>query len=206
MTGSLLPPNAQPGDRTLEAVTARIGDIAEGLPAIWNPASCPVNLLPWLAWGLSIDIWDQDWSEGVKRELIADAIARQRRKGSVGAVREVLDAFDANLSLHEWFAQATPQAPYTFEIRLPVEPGTGSAALIERVADQVVRVKPARAHFTVAQTLRAQAEVGVLAVARAAVTRRINFGQAGPIDWTGCLLTEHGEPLFTEAEQRLEPG
>lgn len=200
---SLQPPNAPPGDRAIEAAVAVRVPRGLDMLALWNPATCPADLLPWLAWGLSIDIWDAEWSEQTKREMISDAIARQRRKGSVAAVREVLEAFDVGLTLHEWFDQGLP--PFTFEVRLPVEDGlTGAAAFIEKVADQVTRVKPARAHFTVAQSIQAGADLGIVGAARAASAIRLDVSEAPPVSWAGVLLTEDGEPLFTEGDERLE--
>ncbi|WP_438852495.1 phage tail protein I [Brevundimonas nasdae] len=200
---SLQPPNAPPGDRAIEAAAAAQIPLGLDLRTVWDPATCPAELLPWLAWGLSIDIWDADWSEASKRMHIAQAISRQRRKGSVAAVREVLDEFEVDLTIHEWFDEGLP--PFTFEVRLPVEDSlTGAAALIEKVADHVTRVKPARAHFTVAQTLEAGADLGMVAVARAASAVRLDMAEAAPVSWAGVLLTEDGEPLFTEGDERLE--
>lgn len=200
---SLQPPNAPPGDRAIEAAVALRVPRGLDMLSLWDPATCPADLLPWLAWGLSIDIWDAEWSEQTKRDMISDAIARQRRKGSVAAVREVLDAFDVGLSLHEWFDQGLP--PFTFEVRLPVQDDmTGAAAFIEKVADQVTRVKPARAHFTVAQSIQAGADLGIVGAARAASAIRLDVSEAPPVSWAGVLLTEDGEPLFTEGDERLE--
>jgi phage tail P2-like protein len=50
---------------------------------LWNPQTCPLPALPWLAWTLSVDTWDTDWTEERKRAITAGAIAAQRRKGSV---------------------------------------------------------------------------------------------------------------------------
>ncbi|NBW10483.1 MAG: phage tail protein I [Caulobacteraceae bacterium] len=201
---SLQPPNAKPGDRAIEAAAARVADVPVTFFSLWNPETCPPELLPWLGWGLSIDVWDAAWSEQTKRDLIADAIPRQQRKGSVAAVEEVIDAFDVGLTLHEWFQHTTPLPPYTFEIRLPVEDSlTGAAAFIEKVADQVVRVKPARAHFTVAQTLTTASDLGVIGAGRAASAVRLDTLEAPRTHWTGVLLTEDGEPIF-DGDLRLE--
>ncbi|WP_292065997.1 phage tail protein I [Brevundimonas sp. UBA7664] len=201
-TPVLQPPNTRKGDRALELASARLAAVPVVFPVVWNPETCPADLLPWLGWGLSIDIWDPAWPEETKRQMIAQAIERQRRKGSVAAVREVLDAFAVGLSIHEWFNTGLP--PYTFEVRLPVEGGeTPLASFIEKVADQVVRVKPARAHFTVAQTLDLAAEVGLLAVGRAAAAHRMEMAEAADVDWSDHLLTSDGEPLFTEDGEPL---
>ena len=205
---SLLPPNAPAGDRAIERATARLGAIPLELSRLWDPETCPVELLPWLGWGLSIDIWDRDWTEAQRRRHVAEAIERQRRKGSVRAVREVLEAFDAGLSLREWFAVTPNLPPHTFEVWLPVVEGPAStAAFVEKVADQVVRVKPVRSWFTIAQVLAADGVVGVLGVGRAAAASR-HAGEMiiedASADWADVLLTEYGEPLFTEADTRLE--
>lgn len=202
---SLQPPTVAPGDRHIEASIARLAAVPVTFANVWDPATCPADLLPWLAWGLSIDVWDPDWSEEFKRLMIAEAIPRQRRKGTVAAVREVLDAFGVGLTIHEWFDQFVPLAPYTFEVRLPVEGGeTATAALIEKVADQVVRVKPARAHFTVAQTMTTAGGVGALAAARLAAALRLGLSEADYIDWSDIIQTEDGEPIVTEAGSGLE--
>lgn len=204
-TPVLQPPKVGKADRSLELATARLAAVPVTFDRVWDPATCPASLLPWLAWGLSIDVWDPEWSEATKRQMIAEAVARQRRKGSVKAVREVLDAFGVGLQLIEWFDLPDQLPPYTFEVRLPVEGGeTILASFIEKVADQVGRVKPARAHFGVAQTLDAAADVGVIAYARAAVSRREDVSQAPEVSWANNILTEAGEPLFDEDEPLFE--
>jgi hypothetical protein len=56
--------------------------------AVWSPDDCPLDLLPWLAWGLSLDNWSTDWPESIKRERVRKAIAIARRKGTaIGALR-----------------------------------------------------------------------------------------------------------------------
>ncbi|ENH2777245.1 phage tail protein I, partial [Escherichia coli] len=35
-----------------------------------NPDLCPVGLLPWLAWEMSVDTWNDTWSEEKKRAAI----------------------------------------------------------------------------------------------------------------------------------------
>lgn len=90
MIKSLLPPNATALERALEEVTARAAQVAVPVEDLWNPQDCPAAVLPWLAWALSVDVWDASWSEDVKRTVIAESIAIHRRKGTVWAVREAL--------------------------------------------------------------------------------------------------------------------
>lgn len=89
----LLPPNATPLERNLVAATARISDVPLKIRESWNPDTCPLELLPWLAWALSVDEWRSDWTEENKRSVIKSAFDVQRRKGTVGSVKTVRDAF-----------------------------------------------------------------------------------------------------------------
>lgn len=87
---SILPPNATALERDLEATTARVGDVPTPLADLWRPQSCPLALLPWLAWALSVDVWDPAWSEAQKRDTVARALAMHQKKGTPWAVKEAL--------------------------------------------------------------------------------------------------------------------
>lgn len=62
------------------------------LLSIWNADTCPLNLLPYLAWALSVDEWDNTWSEGRKRSAIKAAREIHRHKGTPGGVLAALAA------------------------------------------------------------------------------------------------------------------
>ncbi|WP_419779821.1 phage tail protein I [Maridesulfovibrio sp.] len=87
----LLPISATPQERALSEVTGnRIESIPVPIRDLWNPWKCPLELLPWLAWALSVDWWDDAWSEDVKRKMVAGSIAIHRHKGTPWAVKEYL--------------------------------------------------------------------------------------------------------------------
>ena len=86
----LLPPNRTPLEAALDRTTSRLGDVPVPIKDLWSPNRCPVALLPWLAWALSVDEWDSDWPEARKREAIAASIEFHRYKGTVWSVREAL--------------------------------------------------------------------------------------------------------------------
>ena len=87
MMATLLPPNATPLERALEADGAQLGDIPVPIDTLWIPETCPAALLPWLAYSVSVDLWNPDWPESVKRQVIAAAFDVHRIKGTLGAVR-----------------------------------------------------------------------------------------------------------------------
>ena len=92
MPKSLLPPNATQLERDIEQVTAAKYDMPVPIRDIWNADTCPSSVLPWLAWAMSVEPWDADWSEQQQRQVIKASIGLHAQKGTVAAVRQVLQA------------------------------------------------------------------------------------------------------------------
>lgn len=206
---TLLPPNVTPLERALEAAAARIADVPAPLEPLWNPATCPPELLPWLAWGVSVDFWDPDWSIDTKRTAVADSISRHRRKGTPAAIDTVLTYFDELLELVEWHQTLPRGRPHTFDIVSPtlVENGVAvggervTAAFVETVVREVGRVKPLREHFRFVQSLVADTTVFIAGAAAVHGFDRFDglcLHDPSP-RWPSLLLTEQGEPLQDEA-------
>lgn len=112
----LLPYNATDQERALEDTTARISDVSVIVREIWNPDTCPSNVLPWLAWAFSADDWDTNWSDEQKRQVIKESVYSQRIKGTIGAVTRQLAALGYQIQILEWFQQSPQGAPYTFDV------------------------------------------------------------------------------------------
>lgn len=114
---SLLPPNASRVERLIEEVFAeRLELIGDAIADSGDPATCPANLLPWLAWARSVDVWRPTWSERTKRAVIAASLIVHRQRGTVAAVKAALNAMDARVELLEWFK--TGGAPFTATARI----------------------------------------------------------------------------------------
>lgn len=92
MTETLLPNNATPQERALDLTTARVGDVGAPLRQLWDPETCPADLLPWLAWALSVDEWEPEWPEDRKRNVIAASVQVHRKKGTRAAVVQAVAA------------------------------------------------------------------------------------------------------------------
>jgi phage tail P2-like protein len=89
---NLLPPNATAQEHALDDSMARLGAVQIGIVKLWNPQTCPANLLPWLAWALSVDEWDETWSEQQKRAMVAASYDVHSHKGTPYAIRRALAA------------------------------------------------------------------------------------------------------------------
>jgi len=205
---SLLPPNATDAERAVEdAMRADIDLSAIG--DLWNPATCPVVVLPFLAWGLAISRWDPEWTVPEKRAAIADAIPFHRRKGTRAIVREVLDRFHPLLQIAEWWETSPRGDPHTFEIRAPAADIPASFLTSETAAAiirDVASVKPVRSHFTFVQSLEAQALGWMAGGANLATFSRTALEAAHDDDpiWAQLLQSEDGEPLSDDDGEFLE--
>lgn len=178
---SLVPVNATVLERALEQVTRRLDLIPAPIRDLWNPETCPVRFLPWLAYALSIDTWDPNWSEAIKRSIVATAIDIQRRKGTSESVRRMVAAFGGSIALREWWQLDPPGTPHTFELVLTLNGQGGqpaTEAFVNQVIDEVARTKPVRSHFDFTQGVSAEAGLGIAAAARAAVFVRLQLQEA----------------------------
>ena len=100
---SLLPPNASTQEVSMEETVSRISDIPTPLRDLWNADTCPASLLPWLAWTFAVGEWSTDWTDSQKRALIKSSVETHLKKGTVGAVRRIVDSFGAGFALKEWW-------------------------------------------------------------------------------------------------------
>ncbi|HBQ9157464.1 TPA: phage tail protein I [Klebsiella pneumoniae] len=100
------------------AACASISDLSVPLRDLWNPWKCPVKFLPYLAWAFSVDRWEETWSETEKRQAVSDAFWIHQRKGTVAAVRRVIETLGYSMTLQEWWKVADPAGTFRLEIDL----------------------------------------------------------------------------------------
>ena len=95
----ILPNNKTPFEDVLDKVGGgRINALpAELIKTVIDPYSIPLALLPWLAWGLRVNIWSEDWPEAYQRWVVATEVDRHRIKGSLGGIAAYLQLVNADL-------------------------------------------------------------------------------------------------------------
>jgi phage tail P2-like protein len=147
----LLPPSASTTERAIETVIAeRTVGIAAPIADLWNVDTCPVDLLPWMAWAFSVEVWDHAWPEDVKRAVIRGSVQVHRLKGTKGAVVQALASLGVEGNVSEWFEYGGD--PYTFRIDALIEEvfeaGFNVNLQLANEIDRVIRnVKPVRAYY-----------------------------------------------------------
>lgn len=189
-----MPPSASALERALAEGVARLSAVPVPLREVWSPGDCPAELLPWLAWALSVDAWDAAWSEEQKREVVRAAVWVHRHKGTRGAVDRAVGSLGYRVRIREWWEAEPAGQPFTFSIEIEVDDRGVDAALYGSLTRVVAAAKNTRSHFagfTVASKVRGEVCAGVAlqtgAVLRVVPWQAENISETGAV-WAGCAL------------------
>lgn len=117
---SLLPGNAMDLERQAAEALAQIERVPVPIRDLINPDRCPVALLPFLAWAFSVDRWDSRWPEAAKRGAIRSSFFIHSRKGTIGALRRVVEPLGYLIEVIEWWQTEPKGVPGTFAIKVGV--------------------------------------------------------------------------------------
>lgn len=142
----LLPAGSSALEVAAAKAAAEIKRVPVPLRTLWNPSTCPATLLPYLAWALSVDRWDFNWPEATKRSVIASAFFVHQHKGTISALRRVVEPLGFLIEIKEWWQ--LDEEPGTFRIVVGVLDSGITDELyreLERVVDDA---KPASRHLT----------------------------------------------------------
>lgn len=116
----LLPGNSTPLERQAAQALAQIQRVPIPLRQLCNPNTCPVPLLPYLAWAFSVDRWDSNWSEATKRAAIRSSRYIHAHKGTIGALRRVVEPLGYLIEVLEWWQTVPEGVPGTFALKIGV--------------------------------------------------------------------------------------
>lgn len=161
---SLLPPGSSQLERRAAEACAGISDLNVPLRDLWNPARCPVKFLPYLAWAFSVDRWDEKWTAAEKRKAVTDAFYIHRRKGTVAAIRRVIEAMGFSMSIAEWWS--THDTPGTFDLTVDVSKIGISDELRKELERVVNDTKPVSRHMkglSISNTVQGIINIGCVA-------------------------------------------
>jgi phage tail P2-like protein len=120
MTTSLLPGNATELEGNAAQALAQIERVPIPLRDLCNPDTCPVELLPYLAWAFSVDRWSPAWPESAKRAAIRAAYFIHAHKGTIGALRRVVEPLGYLIEVREWWQEVPLGVPGTFRLLVGV--------------------------------------------------------------------------------------
>ena len=148
ITSPLLPVGATHLEKRAAEVLQQAVENPILIPDLINPDRCPESFLPYLAWAYSVDKWDEAWTEEVKRLAIKQSYFIHKHKGTIAAVKRVIEPIGYLIDLKEWFNSQPQGKPGSFSLTVEV-PESG---LTEQTYNELVRliqdVKPVSRHLT----------------------------------------------------------
>ncbi|OCW22341.1 phage tail protein I [Pseudomonas sp. S3E12] len=143
---SLLPLNSTQLERAMEATFFEKTIIP--LRTLYNANTCPVHLLPHLAWAWSVDRWDYRWTEATKRAAIKASYYIHAHKGTIGALRRVVEPLGYLIEIIEWFNTVPPGVPGTFALKVGVLDTGINEEMYQELERLIDDAKPVSRHLT----------------------------------------------------------
>lgn len=183
---SLLPLNSTALELAVEA--ASVDDLNISIRTLYNPDTCPAHLLYQLAWAWSVDRWDDTWSEAVKRSVIRSAFYIHAHKGTLGALRRVVEPFGYLIEIEEWFQTVPKGVPGTFALKVGVSDGGISEETYQQLSWLIDDARPVSRHLTgLAISLETVGALHLGAALQDGDTLDIYPPEASDIDVTGSI-------------------
>ncbi|AVX90143.1 phage tail protein I [Pseudomonas koreensis] len=143
---SLLPINSTQLERAMEAMFFEKTIVP--LRDLYNADTCPVHLLPHLAWAWSVDRWDYRWTEATKRAAIKASYYIHAHKGTIGALRRVVEPLGYLIEIIEWFNTVPPGVPGTFALKVGVLDTGITEEMYQELERLIDDAKPVTRHLT----------------------------------------------------------
>ncbi|WP_084380597.1 phage tail protein I [Pseudomonas mucidolens] len=148
MNADLLPANATPLERQVAQALAQIQRVPIPLRQLCNPDTCPAELLPYLAWAFSVDRWDGKWTEAAKRAAIRSSHYIHSRKGTIGALRRVVEPLGYLIEVLEWWQAVPLGVPGTFAIKVGVLETGITEEMYQELTWLIDDARPVTRHLT----------------------------------------------------------
>ncbi|MNX20558.1 Phage tail protein [compost metagenome] len=131
---ALLPHNSTPLERSAAVTCADIEDVPIPIRLLSRAETTPAHLLTWVAWERSVDRWDESWSIQAKRNVVRSSFFVHKHKGTIGALRRVVEPLGYLLEVKEWWQIAPEGRRGTFRLSIGVlETGITEAMYAELV-------------------------------------------------------------------------
>ena len=154
MSKSLLPINASELLKDLENSSLKATSLEALNRYVTNPDLAPDNILPWLAFSVSVDDWSDNWPKVIKREMIKNSISLHQIKGTKRAIQKALEIIGVAGEIALWWELNPRMTPHSFNITAYLNDNINEGADViigldtqQKLINLIENVKPARSHF-----------------------------------------------------------
>lgn len=176
----LLPFQSSDLEKDLDAALSHIESVNIPIRDLWDPARCPIQALPYLAWAVKVGSWSSRWSERVQRQVVAASLDLHRVRGTRPAIEKALESLDVRCEIVEWFERPDlNMEPGTFRVTAHVSTsGDGMSVdsdFTDEIRDLIDSAKPASRPYTLAVQGMLKATYGPAIALRLIRTQRIRM-------------------------------
>lgn len=193
MSIALLPSNGTQLERLAAQALAQIERVPVPIRDLLSPTRCPVELLPYLAWAFSVDRWESSWSEATKRQVIASAYYVHAHKGTIGALRRVVEPLGYLIRVTEWWQEKPEGVPGTFRLDIGVLESGITEEMFESLTLLIDDAKPVSRHLTgLAIVLETRGRTFIGATALHGDTTTVYPYEPGPIEVSAPAILQGG--------------
>ncbi|MNJ38718.1 Phage tail protein [compost metagenome] len=95
-----------------------------------------------------MDRWDETWPEAIKRSVIRSAFHVHAHKGTIGALRRVVEPFGYLIEVEEWFQTQPQGVPGTFALKIGVSDAGISEQTYQELSWLIDDARPVSRHMT----------------------------------------------------------
>ena len=165
---SILPRNASHLELALEETIAKFLEpqayikksIDEIIAGIWDYQNCDETLLPYLAWALGVEIWNDGMTISQKREIIKTYLKIRKLRGTVKSLTLAFEALGVDARIKE---NADSKDPYFFKLIV-------GGAIDPKLKDQLYQIidilKPLRTHYVLDYSINLKTKTGLFSLGR----------------------------------------
>lgn len=172
-TDSLLPDNRTGLEYQLEQTLAdQLQQLDSPWPTLWNPATIPHRLLPWLAQAKGVEDWQGD-SEQARRDTVASIWQVQRLAGTRAALKQAVEGLGFKATIE------AGEQPYQLRIYAELEQLWHYENLQQRLLQRVMRAKSERDEIQLALRVKFDCPLHITAVGRLQQQRALQARSAG---------------------------
>ena len=199
MSRPLLPSNANQLERLAAQALAQIERVPVPIRDLLSPTRCPVALLPYLAWAMSVDRWEEAWPEATKRQVIASSYYVHAHNGTIGSLRRVVEPLGYLIRVTEWWQEVPEGVPGTFRLNIGVLESGITDEMYESLVLLIDDAKPVSRHLIgLAISLEVRSSVFLAVAQLDGETLTVYPYAPGPIEVSSQVL------LFGGAEHSID--
>jgi phage tail P2-like protein len=160
-------------------------DAVKKIISLWDPLNCPLSHLSWLAWALSITLWNDAWPEHIKRKVVQNSFEVHRYKGTPYSVQKALNNLNIQAQINEWWEselnENNQRQPGTFNVDVFISEQGIDLPLLQQTHEVIKHHKRASAHYNLTMNLSNKTQLNMASTSISSLSATVYPFYAGEL-------------------------